>query len=184
MEHLPDTELLSQADAQAAFRVLYDRYWNPLYRKALSRLGTDADAQDAVQEVFISCWRNRHTIRTADSLAPYLFAALKYGIIKIVYRAARKGINLPLSAGVLERTELGIDELLQVKELQTIIAQEVSRLPDQMRRIYQLSRTEALSVAEIAEQLNLSEQTVKNTLTTALKRLRKRLSGNALFFLL
>lgn len=184
MEHLPDKELLSWTDGQAAFRVLYERYWQPLYQKALVRLGSDADAQDAVQEVFISCWRNRQTIQTEASLAPYLFTALKYCIIKMVHRAAKKGIILPLSVTELEQTELSTEELLQHKELQTIIAKEVTRLPDQMRRIYQLSRTEALSISEIAEQLNLSEQTVKNTLTTALKKLRQRLSGSALLFFL
>ena len=186
MEHPRDKELLSWTDEQAAFRVLYDRYWKPLYQKALARLGTDADAQDAVQEVFISCWRNRQTIQTDDSIAPYLFTALKYCIIKMVYRAARKGVILPLSLTGLEQTELSTEELLQHKELQAIIAREVARLPDQMRRIYQLSRTEALSITEIAQQLNLSEQTVKNTLTTALKKLRRQLSASALslFFLL
>ena len=184
MEHLPDKELLSWTDGQAAFRVLYDRYWQPLYQKALVRLGSNTDAEDAVQEVFISCWRNRHTIQTDGSLAPYLFTALKYCIIKMVDRAARKGIVLSLSVIELEHTELSTEELLLNKELQTLIAREVAQLPEQMRRIYQLSRTEALSVAEIADRLNLSEQTVKNTLSTALKKLRQRLSGSAFLLLL
>ena len=176
MESLTDKGLLAAPDG---FRVLYERYWEPLYKKALYRLGNNADAQDAVQEVFISLWRNKETIQVDKTLSPYLFAALKYCIIKQVYRKAKKGIHVSLSVVELECTELTTEELLQYKELQAVIANEVAELPERMREIYRLSRVESLQIAEIAGRLNISEQTVKNTLTTALKRLRERLSHYA-----
>src|SRR5215470_16711891 len=92
-----DRSLLTANDEQSAFRIIYERYWESLYRKAVARLGDTENAQDAVQEVFISLWRNRHTIQVEDSLAPYLFTALKYCIIKKVCRHAGKGVQLPLS---------------------------------------------------------------------------------------
>jgi RNA polymerase sigma-70 factor (family 1) len=176
-----DKALLLSADEQAAFRTLYDRYWEPLYQKALRRLGSDADAQDVVQEVFISCWNNRTHIEIADSLSAYLFTALKYCIIKRVYRKAKKGILSPLSVGELQQTDLSTEELLRYRELRDLLAREVAALPDRMRLIYQLSRVEQLPIAEIAAQLGLSEQTVKNTLHRILKRLRLRLSRHAVW---
>src|ERR1700722_18362102 len=86
-----DKVLLAATDEEVAFRICYDRYWQRLYRKAVHRFGSDVDAQDAVQEVFINCWNNRHQIEIADSLAAYLFTALKYCIIKRVYRRAKQG---------------------------------------------------------------------------------------------
>ncbi len=184
LEKLEDKYLLTATDEQMAFRMLYDRYWEPLYKKARFRLGEDADAQDVVQEVFISLWRNRRTIIVKDSLSNYLFSALKYAIIKQVYRKAKKGVHLPLSVEDLERTALSTEEILQYKELQAFIANKVAELPERMQEIYHLSRVEHLQTFEIAKRLNISEQTVKNTLTTTLKRLREKLDTYACWLLL
>jgi RNA polymerase sigma-70 factor (family 1) len=179
MHQLTDKALLIAEDEQEAFRLLYDRYWQALYLKALYRIGNDADAQDLVQEVFIGLWRNKNNILSQDSLSAYLFTALKYGIIKRVYRQAQKGLIVPLSVEDLEKTELTAEELLHYKELQSVIAAEVAALPERMQEVYRLSRTENLSTKEIAQRLNLSEQTVKNTLSAALKRLREKLARYA-----
>lgn len=179
MEHLSDKELMTAADEGSAFRELYNRYWEPLYKKALYRLGNSADAQDIVQQVFITLWRNKNTIHAGPSLAAYLSTAIKYSVIKLVYRKAKKGILVPLDVNELEIIELTTEELLQYKELQTFIDGEVAVLPERMQEVYQLSRKENLSITEIAERLQLSEQTVKNTLSIALKRIREKLSRYA-----
>ena len=176
MQNMIDKLLLTASDEQTAFRVLYDRYWKLLYTKALNRLGNDADAQDAVQEVFISCWRNKSSIIVEESLLPYLLTAIKYCIIRKVHRASRKGIIFPLSLSALEQTELTVEEFVNFKELQELIDKEVKLLPQRMQEIYKLSRVEQLRNAEIAERLHITEQTVKNTLGSALKKLRFRLS--------
>ncbi len=176
LESLTDKTLLLSTDEQTAFEIVYNRYWEPLYKKALRRLGNSADAQDVVQEVFVSLWRNRDTVKVESTLAPYLFTALKYCIISQVYRKAKKGITVPLALEELVQLEVTTEELLEFKELQQIINTEVAALPERMREIYRLSRIEHLQIAEIAMQLNISEQTVKNTLSTALKRLREKLA--------
>ena len=181
MGYLSDSMLLIAEEEQSAFRELYDRYWEQLYKKAMNRLGNDADAQDAVQEVFISCWRNRKTIEVKETLSPYLYTALKYCIIKKIYRQTKKGITVPLSTEALAQTELSTEEFLQYKELQHLIEDEVNKLPEKMQQIYRLSRTENLPISTIAENLQISEQTVKNTLTSALKRLREGLSRYSSF---
>lgn len=181
MENFSDTDLLIAEDSETAFAVIYNRYWERLYKKAHVRFGNDADAQDAVQEVFISLWRNKNTIEVQQTLAPYLFAALKYCIIKKIYRKAKKGEYVPLSVNMLEVYGSCEENQFQFKELQSVIRKELDTLPTKMRRIYDMSRVENLRTAEIARQLNISEQTVKNTLTTALKRLRERLTHYASF---
>ena len=184
--NISDKMLLEDVDEQASFRILYNRYWEALYKKAFHRFGNSDDAEDAVQEIFISLWRNKNTIQIEDTLAPYLFSALKYYIIKQVYLKAKKCIQVTLSTENLEHFEFTTEELLQYKELQLVIANEVNGLPERMREIYRLSRVENLQNAEIAATLKVSEQTVKNTLTTALKRLRESLSkynGLSIFLL-
>ena len=176
LKDLGDRAIFINGDEHSMFCTLYNKYWEPLYKKAFYRLGNSEDAQDAVQEVFLSLWRNKETIEVEETLAPYLFTALKYAVIKKVYQKAKKGISAPLSAEQLEQTDISTEELLQYKELQRILDTEVKKLPERMQAIYHLSRTEHLPIAEIAERLHISEQTVKNTLTTVLKRLRTKLS--------
>jgi len=179
---MTDKALLSDANEQEAFRVIYNRYWEPLYKKALYYLRNNADAEDGVQEIFISLWRNKKTIDASNNLSAYLFAALKYYIIKQVYRKAKKGIYIPLIKE-LELTEFTTEEIICFKETQATIATEIAELPHRMQQVYQLSRDNNLPVAEIAKQLNISEQTVKNTLTTTLKRLRQKLEHSHLLHL-
>lgn len=178
-ESLTDKTLLLSTDEQTSFKIVYNRYWEPLYKKALHRLGNSADAQDVVQEVFVSLWRHRDTVEVETTLAPYLFTALKYSIITQVYRKAKKGMTVPLAVEELEQIEITTEELLEFKELQSILYTEVEALPERMREIYRLSRIEHLQIAEIAKRLNISEQTVKNTLSIALKRLREKLTHYA-----
>jgi DNA-directed RNA polymerase specialized sigma24 family protein len=51
-------------------------------------------------------------------------------------------------------------------------------MPPRMQQIFRMSREDGISIASIATHLSLSEQTVKNQLSEALKRLRAHLQGN------
>ena len=128
-----------------------------------------------MQEVFISVWRNRKSIETEPTLSPYLFSALRYCIIKKVYRKTKKGLHVPLNVEELKSAEHSSEEIFRYKEIQQTIGKEVSRLPERMQQNYRLSREENFSSKEISERLFISEQTVKNTLSTALKKLRIKL---------
>ena len=179
---MTDEALLTHPHSDEAFRVIYLRYWEGLYKKAFHHLKNEHDAEDAVQEIFISLWRNKQTIDASNQLSAYLFTALKYHIIKTVYRKAKKGIIVPLSIKDLLNPHPDTEEALQYKETQSRIAAEVRALPQRMQQVYQMSRVEDLPTSKIARSLKLSEQTVKNTLTTALKRLRQKLAQTQLFF--
>jgi RNA polymerase sigma factor (sigma-70 family) len=66
-------------------------------------------------------------------------------------------------------------DLLNEKELQHALSVAVNHLPAKMKEIYLLSRQQHKTIAEIAQELSLSEQTVKNQLSKALLRLRMHL---------
>ncbi|MEO6837433.1 MAG: hypothetical protein ABI185_03535, partial [Ginsengibacter sp.] len=106
----------------------------------------------------------------------YLFTTLKYYIIKQVYPKAKRDIQVNLSTKDLEHFEFTTQDLLQYKQLQSIIAIEVDEFPERMKEINRRSRFENLQIAEIPAKLNISEQTIKNTNTTTLKRLQESLS--------
>ena len=79
----------------------------------------------------------------------------------------------------------GTEETISFDSLQELVRRAVSELPGQAKKVYVLSREEGLKTAEIARELNLSEQTVKNTLGRALKFIRTYVekAGYTLFFI-
>jgi RNA polymerase sigma-70 factor (ECF subfamily) len=67
------------------------------------------------------------------------------------------------------------EELLNAKESRELISEAVASLPEKKRAIYRLSRQEGRSHQEIAREMSLSVQTVKNILTDVLKHIRAHL---------
>lgn len=167
----------------AAFAPLFEKYWEEMFGIAYRRLKDESQAKEIVQNIFIHCWEHRHHINVTLSLAPYLLTALKYSVVRHIYRAAKKGITeLPLSVFSIPDEERNHGQDWQEFEaLQQTIREEVTHMPHRMREIFTLSREQELSVKEIALRLSLSEQTVKNQLHAALKRLRSRLQHQAFF---
>lgn len=166
-----------QQDDTAAFRQLYDRYWKALYIKACQRVDPD-EAQDLVQEVMISLWKRRQEIflPPGAGLAPYLFTAVKYRVIS----------HFAFQAGEIKKAALfdildapAASQLAETKELEARIATEVGKLPTRMQQVFRMSREQDMPIKDIAAQLDISEQTVKNQLTEALKRLRTALAPNS-----
>lgn len=74
--------------------------------------------------------------------------------------------------------------MVHLKELQALIEQEIQNLPDEMRKVFEMSRKRHLSNAEIALELNKSELTVKNQIKRAKDILRDRLDLPSLLILL
>jgi len=83
----------------------------------------------------------------------------------------------------LDSGENSTDSYIREKELAAIIEKEIYNLPSKMREIFLLSRKDNLSNNEIAARLDISEKTVRNQLSTALKTLKTKL-GLATFLLL
>ncbi|TWF41305.1 RNA polymerase sigma-70 factor (ECF subfamily) [Chitinophaga polysaccharea] len=168
---------LIRQDDTAAFESIYDKYWQALYLKACQRVDKD-EAKDIVQEVMITLWRRRQeiSVKQEGDLGRYLFTAIRYRVISH-YAFTATEIK---RAGFFDTFENQITaDTLEAKELQARIEAEIGRLPARMQQIFRLSREDDHTIADIAHMLQLSEQTVKNQLTDALKRLRTSLKASS-----
>jgi RNA polymerase sigma-70 factor (family 1) len=169
---LNDAALLEamKLDDAIAFKELYDKYWEELYLKACRRVDKD-EAKDLVQEVMTTLWKRRREIYAHNdgNIGRYLHTAVKYQIISHYAHTSTEirnsGLFEVLSGHVFTNT-------VETKELGELIEKEIGRLPSRMQQIFRMSREEELSIADIANQLSLSEQTVKNQLSEALKRIK------------
>lgn len=173
MIEIADTILLSRIreDDHSAFDLLFERYWERLYRAARARLDDEAQAQDLVQEIFIKLWRRRHSLSIQTSFEQYLLSAVRLSVIS--YFRSQKVTHVRLE-DALQRVELlenSIHDHTGYLELEQTLEQAVKHMPEMLQKVYEL-RSENHSVKAIASELGLAEQTVKNYISEVLRRLR------------
>jgi len=165
---------------EEAFAAIYDRFAAGLIAYAGARLFLLEDARDLIQDVFLKLWHDRLTLQIHTGLSNYLYTATRNRVIDHIRRnAVQEEYGLLLQhLGTNETADA--QQLLAAKELAVRVQQALSALTPKVREVYRLSREQQLSIPEIAAQLNVSEQTVKNQLTTALNHLRKSLAISAI----
>ena len=156
---------------ETAFREVVHHYSPKLLSFLYSITKTTYTAEEIMQEVFLRLWQKREVIEV-DNLGRWLHrvaANLAYSYLK---REALKGRLLDsLKNKPVERlTE--IDLQMDYKESEALIYKALSQLPDQQRKVYQLSLQEGLSRKEIADLLNISPHTVKNHQAKALQSIK------------
>ena len=181
MKQLSDNSLLEliQSENHLAFSALVDRYWVKLYKHLCFRIRNENEAKDIVQDIFLSLWNNRNTVFCDDSgsIAPYLFKAARYCAIDYF---SKPETTIPyenaLSAVLLYPSKAEADESFLLKELENLISKELAEMPDRLQKPFMLSREGQLSIKEIAKQLSLSEQTVKNNISTVIQRLKLKVT--------
>lgn len=166
--------LLVKLNKDKAFNLVFDAYWNTLYKQACKKVHCNEIAQDLVQDVFVSLWDKIEFLDAEGSVLAYLFAILRNKILKL-YEKDEVRLRYAVSvASVTAPSDLYSQNSMLEKELKTIIDTEIERMPLRMKEIYLLKKEDDLSIRQIAEDLSLSEQTVKNQLQMAYQRLRTR----------
>jgi RNA polymerase sigma-70 factor (ECF subfamily) len=171
-----------RAGEEEAFNEIYNLYTPSLTSFAAARLTSLDEANDIIHDLFVHLWQDRENININLSLGGFLFAAIRYRIIDHIRHNSTKRkyaeqiAKLPVHAQ--EETENRIFE----KELREKLDTAINQLSPRTKEVFKLSRFEHLTVKEIAERMNVSEQTVKNQLTTALSQLRSLL-GKVMFIL-
>jgi len=156
----------------SAFDHFFNEHWTGLYLYAYNILRSKDSCENIVQNVFIDFWQK---VQQKDIHNPkaYLFKAIKYQVLNHIRNDSihKKHLDHLKTFCSVQNLE---DEII-FRELNELIIETTKKLPDRCREIFELSRTHDLSNKEIAEKLNISVQTVKNQISTALRLLRKSL---------
>jgi len=157
---------------EKAFTAIYELYAPSLINYAAARLASLEEARDIIHDLFVHLWEERDTIGITRSLRGFLFAAVRYRIIDHIRRNSTRREYADRLLTLQKEIEGDNQELVEAKDLDRTLEKAISELPPRVREIYRLSRQQHRSITEIAEELHLSTQTVKNQLTTALSLLR------------
>lgn len=183
---IPDHDLLAllKSGNERAYEEIYKRFWALLYRHAIRMLQDEQGAEDTVQEVFLTLWNKANTLELQTSLSGYLYTAVRNKILDHLAHSKVKERYLATLGNFLEAGKCETDHKVRESQLKEILEQEVSALPEGMRKAFTLSRNSEMSYKEIAAQLGISEGVVRNQISRALKVLRSRMGDIALIYLL
>lgn len=173
LSELSDEELFLriQEENTMAFDVLFNRYWERLYRAAFARLNNTDDAQDVVQEVLIRLWNKREKTQIKTTLENYLQGAIRLQVIDHFRSRKVREHQLQEALQRINILEESISDVTDYLELEQTLEAAVNQMPKMLKDIY-LLRSENMSVHEIAQRLGLADQTVKNYISEVLRRLR------------
>lgn len=172
-------ELVKNGDAPA-YTVIYNRYFDALYIHAYRKLNSKEEAQDIIHELFAQLWTKRAVIDIRSNLTSYLYSAVRNKILDLIAHQQVESKYMSSLQDFMIHGACITDHRIREKQLAELIEKGITDLPAKMKEVFELSRKEKLSHKEIAEKLNLSEQTVRKQVNNALKILRVKL-GTMLF---
>lgn len=165
---------LSQDD-QAAFTKIFDHYEPRLYAFVLKMTRSATSAEEIVQELFIKLWTNRSSVASIQNPRSYIFRMATNRTANYLKSLARNSRVEKKASDIANNSINSTDEIMDLKEMTEQVHKLLGQLPEQQKKVYLMSRKDGLKTEEIATRLNLSEKTVKNHLTAALRFIRERL---------
>jgi RNA polymerase sigma-70 factor (ECF subfamily) len=174
---------LAEGEA-AAFAEAYDLFGPRLYRYAARILGGRNDAEDVVQELFVSLVRSRTHLLDVENLSAYLFASLR----RLTNRAAEKRRRGPRLCSDLgdgygvdehaDDTPAAGDNARGAQELREQLDMALRALPDEQREVIVMKMDGELTFGEIARALDISPNTAASRYRYGLEKLRAMLSDS------
>jgi RNA polymerase sigma-70 factor (family 1) len=164
---------------QAAFAQLLRKFWNKVYTQAITYLKDPSLAQEITQDVFVKLWSLRSTLPALENFSNYLFIVSRNEIISALRKKAQVSVNPRLD---MEANLMLPDEQLQYKEFHHRLLQAIEELPPVRKRVFRMSRLEGCTYEDIAKELGISRNGVKDHIVKALNFLRTRLLLVFLYF--
>lgn len=183
-----DTQLLARIRAgdKAACAICIEQHSPQVYRLALRLMQNEADAEDVMQETFLSAFQAIDNFEGRSTISTWLF--------RIAYNAAMSRLRRPVLSDTsvddtLDSSEEGAllptqffdwcclpEEDFRMAEVQSQLEQAMRQLSPTLRSVFVLRELEGLSVQEAADALDVSQDVVKTRLHRARLFLREQLS--------
>lgn len=159
-----------KAQDKTIFKFVYDFYWSKLYVSAFNLLRDREQAEDVVQEVFSHLWKSAPQLDIRN-ISAWLFTSVRYQVFNVI-RSGKVRSRFE-NLHIIEEYSSNIAELkLDNEDIHRRLMDSLNELPPRCREIFELSRFQHLSYREIAKKLDLSEKTIENQISIALKKLR------------
>lgn len=157
---------------ESAFRRVFDRYSGELYNFSYTFLKNREQCQEIIQEVFLSVWINRGKLDDQYPIAALLYTITRRLTLNSLRQISNSRKAMDKLWQNMQQVSNETEELVHLDDLERFTEEAVTKLPKQQQQVFRMSRQQELSYDEIAEELHISRNTVKNHLVAALKSLR------------
>lgn len=177
-----DLILKLRTGSVSAYKELYERWISRLYAFIYHYVKSEAVTDDIIQETFIRIWVNHESLNPDCSFKSYLFTISYHLLLKEL----RRQLKNPLLEEYIEYQDQistsvdGIEDDFDLERFRMLLIQAKNKLSPRQREIFELNKEQIVSVSDIAIQLSISEQVVRNQLSAALKIIRSELKNYTL----
>jgi RNA polymerase sigma-70 factor (ECF subfamily) len=173
-ETLSDEQLLSELikGQPEAFTVLYERHRRKIYQLIYKYVHSAAMAEDLTQEVFIKIWNSRSHLDHVKSFNGYLLVSARNQALNGLKDVLRKENTMgEVVRNFVEQRKSGDERLLET-DYAAFLQRELSKLPERTREIFRLCRQEGFTYEEVARELGISKNAVKNHMVFSMRVLK------------
>lgn len=158
---------------EKAFEEVYELFSGPIYLFSRRILNNNTEAQDVTAETFMKLWKLRTNFETMQNIKAFLYITVRNACFNILRQRKDTLRHQEDLNYLLSQTENGPSQQDEIKAevLQTIL-KEINNLPKQCRKVLEFSFIRGLKNTEIANEMGLSLQTVKNQKNKGLRVLK------------
>lgn len=161
---------------EADFEKLFRQFHPSLCRYAFTIVKDVEEAEEIVQEVFVRIWDKRAQIEFTVSAKSYLYRAVHNACLNLLSKNKKEVRMDEVPLKIVHQSATPTADF-QTRELEAEIEKALDQLPEQCRKVFELSRYGNLKYREIAEMQNISVKTVENQMGKALRILREQLAA-------
>lgn len=160
---------------EAAMERLYKNFYPSLLLYGTKVLRDGSLAEDCIHDLFLKLWSKRNTLNNVLSVKAYLFKAYRHILINKINLTRRQSQrNLDIEA---EDQTISIQDIIIENEFTEgridLVNNQINQLPSRQKEILYLRFYKSLSIEEIADVLEINNQSVRNSLFKSLSALRK-----------
>jgi RNA polymerase sigma-70 factor, ECF subfamily len=166
---------LIQSDSEKIIKGLFDEHFHQLVLSAFRYLNDYGQAEDIVQDVFVKVWQNFDQVRNVNDLKGYLYKAVQNSCMNFLRHIKVRQKYMVDSEVLISSFEKSPEENITEEETKKRVHQAVSKLSDNWREAFVLSKYDNLKYHEIATAMNISQKTVEKYISKALHFLRNEL---------
>ena len=175
MENFDEVELLTRLKKgdKEAYLLLYDRYHLSIYNWALKLVKIPQLAEDIVQEVFLKIWQIKERLNPQQSFPAFIYRISRNKAFTILKKIST---DEKLCSQVMTRLAIypeSAENRVLWKQYEQLLINAVEQLPSQRQKVFKLCRHQGKTYEEVAEELGISRNTVKEHMVMAVKNIKE-----------
>lgn len=157
---------------ESAFKLIFETYRARVFTFVVNFIHSTADAEEIVQDTFLSLWQNRDALVNVEHPRNYIYTMVRNKTLRYLSNVARDEKMLKIVWANMQLAVNPTEEALTLRESREMINRALSMLPEQKQKIFRMCREEGMSHENIALEMQLSKSRVKNIMVEVLRYIK------------